>query len=179
MEIEAKFRLENAEEVERKVEEFAEFVIDKIEEDIYFSFSFRDFSKTDEAVRIRRDVEGVTLAYKGPKIDRETKAREEIKVRIFSEDYENAIAFLEKLGLRKFAKVKKRRKIYRKDNVLICLDSLEGLGDFIEIEVESPNLDTAKEEIFRLAKTLGVSESLADSIRKSYLELLVEKGLVG
>ncbi len=175
IEVEAKFRLKEGEleKIEEKVKELADFVIDKIEEDTYFSFAFRDFSQTDEAVRIRKDVEGVTLTYKGPKIDPETKTREEIKVRVLPEDYEKAIAFLEKLGLKKFAIVKKRRRIYRKGKTLICLDSLEGLGDFIEIEVED-EMNAGKAEIFRLAKSLGLSKS----IRKSYLELLIESGRI-
>lgn len=173
VEIEAKFKLEEEEvnRVEEKLREIAEFVIDKVEEDLYFSSYFRNFLKTDEAVRIRKDVEGVTLTYKGPKMDEETKTREEIKVRIFPDDYENAIAFLEKVGFKRFAKVEKRRRIYRKDNALICLDTLEGLGSFIEIEVEG-NLEVGKREIFNLAGVLGIT---SESIRKSYLELLLEE----
>jgi adenylate cyclase class 2 len=171
LEIEAKFRVEKIDEIEEKLKEVAEFVVEKIEEDVYFTSELRDFSETDEAVRIRRDAEGVSLTYKGPKIDAETKSREEVKVRIFPEDYENAILFLEKIGLRRFAKVKKRRKIYRIGNALVCIDKLDNLGDFVEIEVESPDLETGKQRIFSLAKTLGISES----IRKSYLELLLEK----
>ncbi len=184
LEIEAKFKLERAEDVEKRVKEIADFVIDKIEEDIYFNSEFRDFSKSDEAVRLRRDVEGVTLTYKGPKIDKDTKTREEIKVRIFPEDYGKMIDVLEKIGLKKFAIVKKRRKIYRKGNALICLDSLEGLGDFIEIEIEGLDLERAKEELFKLAKILGIGKEESGeseesgSIRKSYLELLIEAGLV-
>jgi|Deesub1362A_J573_1020465.scaffolds.fasta_scaffold00405_24 adenylate cyclase class 2 len=176
LEIEAKFKLERVEDVEKKVKRIADFVIDKIEEDIYFNSEFRDFSKSDEAIRLRKDVEGVSLTYKGPKIDKDTKAREEIKVRIFPEDYERMIDILEKIGLKKFAKVRKRRKIYRKGNILICIDSLEGLGDFIEIEVEDLDLEKAKAEIFKLVKILGIEK--AENIRKSYLELLIKSGLL-
>jgi adenylate cyclase class 2 len=171
LEIEAKFRVESIDEVEEKLKEVADFVVDKTEEDIYFTSELRDFFQTDEVVRIRKDVEGVSLTYKGPKIDSETKSREEVKVRVFPEDYENAILFLERLGLKRFAKVRKRRKIYRMGNAIICVDKLENLGDFVEIEVESSDLNAGKREIFALAKTLGISKS----IRKSYLELLLEK----
>lgn len=176
LEIEAKFKLEKVEDVERRVKEIADFIIDKIEEDIYFNFKFRDFSKTDEALRLRKDVEGVTLTYKGPKIDKETKTREEIKVRIFPEDYEKMIHVLEKFGFKEFAQVRKKRTIYRTGKALICLDHLDELGDFIEIEVEDSDLKRAKGEIFNLAKILGIEK--AESIRKSYLELLIDAGLV-
>jgi adenylate cyclase class 2 len=172
MEVEVKFRIEDPDQIEVKVIEFAEFVIDKIEEDIYFKSPVRDFTKTDEALRIRKDVEGVSITYKGPKIDAQTKTREEVKVRLNAEDYQKAVELLQKLGFERVAVVVKRRKIYRADDILICLDHLDGIGNFVEIEIESDNVEKAKKRIFEMAKRLGL-EGL-ESIRKSYLEMLLE-----
>lgn len=168
MEIEVKFPYRKG--VERKVEEISEFVIQKTELDVYFKHPCRDFAKTDEALRIRRDAEGVTVTYKGPKLDKETKSREEVKVK--AGDFESAKKIFEKLGFEAFAEVKKERRIYRAGDVLICLDYVYGLGKFVEIEVEADSLD-AKEKVFKIAEQLGYRRD--ESIRESYLELILQK----
>ncbi len=168
MEVEAKFPYLGG--VEEKVKEIAELIIEKYEHDVYFAHPCRDFAQTDEAIRIRRDVEGITLTYKGPKVDAETKSREEIKLRV--EDFESARRILERLGFRPVAEVKKVRRIYGYGDAIICIDDVENLGKFIEIEIEAENLGV-KERVFQIAEQLGYSRN--DSIRESYLELILQK----
>ncbi|AKG92173.1 adenylyl cyclase CyaB, putative [Geoglobus ahangari] len=169
MEVEVKFAVENPDEIERIVEEMAEFVIDKEEYDLYFNHPCRDFAETDEALRVRRDVEGVTLTYKGRKVDPETKTREEIKVRL--DDFDRMVAILGKLGFRVAGEVRKRRKIYRDGSIVICIDRLEGIGSFVELEIESDDVEGAKERLFEYAEKLGLSRE--KSIRTSYLEMVL------
>ncbi|MEM2727073.1 MAG: class IV adenylate cyclase [Archaeoglobaceae archaeon] len=163
MEVEAKFRLKPG--VEEKIRKIANFVEEKDEFDVYLSHPCRDFARTDEALRIRIDKK-IKLTYKGPKVDSETKSREEVNVEVKS--FEETLKLFEFLGFKKFRTVKKRRKIFKLEKAIICVDSVEGLGDFIEIEVEG-GLEN-KEEIFEIAKILGYSK--AESIRLSYLEML-------
>ncbi len=170
MEVEVKFRITDAEAVERKISAFAEFVVEKIEEDIYFNHPCRDFAETDEALRIRRDSDGFTLTYKGSKIDPETKTRDEIKLRV--EDFEKMKEILTRLGFRVAGKVVKRRRIYRSDEVIICVDWLDELGTFVELEVESEDIEWAKKKIFEYAESLGLERG--ESIRKSYLEMILD-----
>lgn len=49
-------------------------------------------------------------------------------------DQENIQTILQSLGLYKFVTISKRRKIYSKPGVEFCIDSVENLGEFIEIE---------------------------------------------
>ena len=168
MEVEVKFRYKEG--VEEKVRSIADFVIEKLEEDVYFNHPCRDFAATDEALRVRRDVEGIKMTYKGPKLDSETKSREEIKLNV--DDFETTIAILRKLGFKEVRTIKKIRRIYRAGSAIICIDEVEGLGRFVEIEVESESLE-AKERLFEIASVLGYSRN--ESIVESYLELL-EKG---
>lgn len=163
MEVEAKFRMKEG--VENKIKEIASLVEEKEEFDLYLNHPCRDFAKTDEALRIRIEKK-VKVTYKGPKVDKETKSREEVNLEVNS--FESALKLFEFLGFEKFRAVRKRRRIYRLEGAIICVDSVEGLGDFIEIEVEG-GLEK-KEEIFRIADMLGYSK--AESIRLSYLELL-------
>ncbi len=166
MEVEIKFRADRS--VEDKIREIAEFVCEKVEEDVYFNSPVRDFRKSDEALRIRKDSEGIKLTYKGPKVDAETKTREEIEIRV--DDYEKAMEIFDRLGFRTIRRVVKRRRIYRYEDVTICFDDVEGLGQFVEIEVKSGDLESAKQKVFEVAKMLGFDPS--NSIRESYLEML-------
>ncbi|HID43104.1 MAG TPA: class IV adenylate cyclase [Archaeoglobaceae archaeon] len=172
IEAEIKFQIKDFSAIEKKVDKIAEFVIEKSEYDIYFNSPFRNFIKTDEALRIRKDDEGVSITYKGPKIDKRTKTRKEIKIKIDS--YDSGIELLKGLGFFESGRVVKKRRIYRIDDIVICLDQVENLGDFIEIEIqtESFSLEENISKIFEIAEKLGFSEN--QSIRKSYLELLRE-----
>ena len=172
MEVEVKFRLRDG--VEEKVAEIAEFVVEKYEKDLYFNHPCRDFRISDEALRIREDVEGIKLTYKGAKVDNETKSREEINVPIGS--FEEAKDMLIRLGFKPVAVVEKKRKIYKvgKSGVIICVDDVKGVGRFIELEIESDSIND-KEILFAIAKKLGYRRD--ESIRKSYLEMMMSDGV--
>ncbi|MCS7118871.1 MAG: class IV adenylate cyclase [Archaeoglobaceae archaeon] len=162
MEVEAKFKLKDG--VLEKIEKIARFLEEKEEYDLYFSHPCRDFAKTDEALRLRVE-NRIKMTYKGPKVDNETKTREEVNLLIDS--FENAVRLLEFLGFKKFKSIRKKRRIYELDRAIICVDKVEGLGDFLEIELRVPE---EKERIFEIARILGYSRE--ESIRLSYLELL-------
>jgi len=173
MEIEVKFRLDR--DVEEAIRQLATFEIEKVEEDIYFNSPSRDFRETDEALRVRKDVEGFSITYKGPKVDSETKSREEIKLRV--DDFESAVKLFKKLGFREAGRVVKKRRIYRAGDAVICLDDVEGLGKFVEIEVECDDLEKGKREVFGIAEKLGFDRK--ESIRRSYLEMVLERSNSG
>ena len=168
MEVEVKFKASI--DVEDKIRSIAEFVCEKEEIDLYFNSPVRDFRKSDEALRIREDPEGVKITYKGPKIDPETKTRKEIEISV--DNYDRAVELLKRLGFIPVREVVKRRRIYRLEDVTICFDEVKGLGSFVEIEMKSEDLESAKRKILEIAKRLGFDP--ARSIRKSYLELLEE-----
>lgn len=173
IEVEVKFRIDNIKEVEEKVEDFAEFIVEKTESDIYFNSPWKDFRESDEALRIRKDNEGVTITYKGPKIDSRTKSREEVKVNI--DDYQSGVQLLKDLGFTPFGEVVKNRKIYELEGATVSVDRVENLGEFLEIELQAEKSEVEEKtmQIFRLAKRLGFYEE--QSIRESYLGLLKEK----
>ena len=55
------------------------------------------------------------------------------------------------------------------NDAIICIDEVNGLGKFVEIEIESDNLE-AKEKVFEIAEMLGYSRN--EVITKSYLEMI-------
>ena len=165
MEVEIKAKIKNRNEFEEKLTSMgAEFIREVVEEDEYFNHPCRDFAATDEALRIRNDG---TLTYKGPRVDKDTKSREELNLKIGNMN--EARALLISLGFKPVAKVIKRRRYYKIDNITISLDNVPELGDFVEVECIG-DYEPCREKVLDMAKKLGIEEF----IRKSYLELLLE-----
>ena len=149
-----------------------------VQVDTYFGHPARDFAKTDEALRIRRVGERNFVTYKGPKIDRETKTRREIELSL-APGNDGAAHFAELLTALGFAPVIEVRKTrtpwsiqWQSHTVIIAMDEVDGLGFFIELEIEAEadKLDSARAALASLASGLCLSENE----RRSYMELLLE-----
>ena len=171
LEIELKVRVESLDHVRRKLEQLnARFCGRVHEHDVYYNAPHRDFSKTDEALRVRYADGKAVVTYKGAKIKNlGLKAREELNTDIKSgEIFENILTHL---GFVRTAEVNKWRENYSLGNASIALDDVEHLGTFVEIEVlAETDAQNAKTGIERLAKELGVE---GKPILASYLELLL------
>lgn len=145
--------------------------------DTYYDAPHRDFAATDEALRIRREHRHgettVALTYKGPKLDAESKSREEAETTVG--DGETIDAILRGLGFDPAATVEKERHRYALGEYTVTLDDVTGLGEFVEIEtdVESENaIERARESLQARLADLGLDPD--DGIRTSYLGLLVD-----
>jgi adenylate cyclase class 2 len=91
-------------------------------------------------------------------------------------DAENTKNILTSLGFSPMATVTKKRKNYRLGDFLISLDEVQNLGNFIEIEIsaeDSRKYEEKVESIFKFIEKLGLNRN--STIRKSYLELMLEK----
>lgn len=143
----------------------AEFLEERIEDDVYFSSPIRDFKETDEALRVRYSGDKAILTYKGPKLDKISKSREEYEAYVSGEIEQ----ILQKLGYTKLLNVKKKRKVYLYKDFTISIDAVEELGEFLEVELKSENLQDVKriENLF--------DDLFLESERRSYLELLLLK----
>ncbi len=165
MEVEIKARVENMDSIIKILHEMsAQFLREVLEEDEYFNHPCRDFARTDEALRIRNDG---TLTYKGPKVDMETKSREEVNVPVG--DMESTRKLLVSLGFVPVARVRKVRRYYDVNGLTVCLDTVEGLGDFVEVECIGEYMG-CRERVMDMADKLY----LKNFIRESYLEMLLE-----
>lgn len=138
--------------------------------DVYYSHPCRDFGVTDEALRIRSQPDLVRMDYKGPKLDAETKAREELGTFIAKE--EEMVKILSRLGFEPVMTVRKDREIILLEGVEVCIDRVEGLDVYVELEICDVDLDAGREKLQELMARLG----LEGSERRSYLELLMEAG---
>lgn len=164
--------------------------------DTYYDAPNRSFADTDEAVRIRRESEisfpatvagadpddraegdddaGMPVSwitYKGPRIDDESKTREEHETTVGDADRMDAI--LRSIGFATVATVRKEREVYTLAGFDVALDAVEGLGEFVEVDAEATGSDVHA----RLADARDLLDRLgldpAVGIQTSYLEFLL------
>ncbi|MFX0125499.1 MAG: class IV adenylate cyclase [Candidatus Hodarchaeota archaeon] len=150
--------------------------------DYYFSSPIHNFAISDEALRLRQiraksGKKTVEITYKGPKQGKSMKIREEITVE--TSDSNNTKKILQHLGFHVFGVVKKDRRNWFVDDLVISVDEVEDLGSFLEIEITSPSenpekIRKNKEKIICLVKKIIPNWSGEDE-RRSYLELKVVK----
>ncbi|HDS45209.1 MAG TPA: class IV adenylate cyclase [Methanomicrobia archaeon] len=139
--------------------------------DRYFNHPQRDFAQTDEALRIRIADDRVFMTYKGRKMDRVSKTREEIEVAIG--DAAAATRLLERFGFTPVEAVRKLRREYRLGEFTVCLDDVAGLGTFVEVERRgAADVEKARDGALALLEQLNLHRTE----RRSYLELLLESG---
>ena len=154
----------------------ADHVDSRSQTDTYYDAPHREFSETDEALRIRHETpengDAVTkVTYKGPLVEAESKTREEHETAVDSESALEGV--LSGLGFEPAATVEKDREFYALDGYTISLDSVAGLGEFVEIEQEATEseIEAVREGAVDLLSDLGLDPS--DQIRTSYLGLLL------
>jgi len=184
-EVEIKFRIDSITDLEHRLRQLggAGFGEAVTESDFFFQHPCRNFSQTDECLRLRKRTlpEGTSehsLTYKGPKIDASTKTRQEIEIPIAEpEHWENlltALGFCKKASVEKF-----RRRATLTVNrrcVDILFDTLPALPErhrhFVEMETlaTESEVEECRTLILGIAEQLGLSEP----IRDSYLKLIQE-----
>jgi adenylate cyclase class 2 len=152
--------------------------------DCYYAHPQRDFARTDEALRLRSQGPRNTLTYKGPKIDADSKTRREVQTPIAdgAASAEAADTLLRLLGFAPAGTVRKRRSLYylgaAPQQVEIAVDDVEGLGQFVELELvvargpeEAAAIAEAKRRLADVARQLGLEQQ----VRASYLEMVLNR----
>ncbi len=171
IEVEVKAKINSFKEMEKKLEKIgATKSKHEFQEDIYFQSPIVDFSKTDEALRVRTTNNNIFITYKGPKIDKDSKTRKEVEMNI--ESAEKAKDIFEEIGFKEARTVRKNRQYYTFENFEISLDDVEGLSPYMEIEIaleDGEDYSKAQNEIFKLFEKLDITD---DFERTSYMELL-------
>lgn len=178
IEIEAKAKINDFKEMELRLNKInAKKIKTEYQDDLYFNSPIVDFGESDEALRIRKTKseheENIFITYKGPKIDKKSKTREEIEMKI--EDYEKCEKIFKHIGFNPIARVSKKRDIYEFENYEISLDDVKGLCPYMEIEIvleDGTDYEEAQNRLFEIFKKLDISSGFE---RTSYLELLENK----
>jgi adenylate cyclase class 2 len=181
-EVEIKFRVLNLPDLVEHLQHFGCELGAAVEErDWFYQHPQRDFTQTDECLRLRHRLmpdgsEEKSLTYKGPRIDQETKTRRELEIRILVgdswEEMLEVLGFSVKASIRKFRRYGELR--YSEHQLGICVDCLPELGSetFVELETFASEADLAEKRalVIEVSKELGLTES----IQTSYLGLLTQ-----
>jgi len=179
-EVEVKLRISNVKQVEEKLRGLGAKLVDVIEEEDHYidlapCINMRDL---DIALRVRKsrslvkDAMVEEMTFKGRRVSEFPKIRKEITVNI--SNVESVLEIFRELGFRNIYVVSKTRKVYVLNKMKIFLDSVKGLGQFMEVELLEPtDLNIFRDELAKLFTAIGVDESYIE--RKTYLELVLEK----
>jgi adenylate cyclase class 2 len=195
-EVELKVRADHAAVRDRLAELGAEHVERVEQADTYYDAPHRDFAETDEALRLRRetvvsagespseqatsdasgtdgepDATEARVTYKGPLVDDTSKTRQEFETGVGDGGTMDSV--LAGLGFEPAAVVEKTRDRYRLDGYVVTLDSVAGVGEFVEVEREVPEAEVAaaREGAFELLDRLGLDPD--GTIRTSYLGMVL------
>lgn len=167
LEIEVKARVSDLAALRKRLLELgADLVRERhAEVNVLYDFRSRDLLANRQALRLRTSGKKAYLTFKGaPRKSRRFKVREEFETEVKRPEYLRKI--LKGLGLIPVFRYEKRRTVFRKGTLKICLDET-GAGNFAEFEGE-------REKIVRFSKVLGVPRT--DWIKQDYVQLLIEAG---
>ena len=166
MEIEIKCYCDDAEHIKHLLFEMDALFLDRrFERDAYFNHPSKNFADSDEALRLRAIGEKAIITYKGPKVSKISKARIEHETEL--KDYDSMNNILLSLGFTHSGIIEKERFVYSFNGMEICIDYVDGLGVFVEIEKRGELKDEIEQELFNTAEKLGLTKFE----RRSYLEL--------
>jgi adenylate cyclase class 2 len=174
MELEAKVAVDDPASIEGRLGSLGALPVGKYtENDTFFDFPDRRLKNADSALRLRdrQDIEThrntCRLTFKGPCRPGPFKHRREIEFSVDS--LEQTSALLEAIGLVPFVQYAKERHSWQWRECGIEVDTLAGIGHFVE--VEGPNEE-------RIREVLGAL-NLTDRpmIRESYLAMAIRHGI--
>jgi len=164
--------------------------------DTYYDAPHRSFAETDEALRVREErtdgdrangdgtdgdrtngdgTDGdrtIRITYKGPLVEAASKTREEHETTVG--DGAETRAILDGLGFAPAATVRKERERFAYEGYTVTLDTVEGLGEFVEVETEAEAVEAAREGAVAVLRELGLDPD--EQVRTSYLGLLLDAG---
>lgn len=145
-----------------------------LQSDVYLIHPCRDLARTDESIRIRSEVkegmETLKLTYKGPKVSGRSKSRKEIELALSHEcALSEVVELFGSIGFGALITIRKTRHLLEMKGIELCVDSVEGLGVFLEAEIMSETLEEAEGKVISLMGSLGHFTFE----RRSYLELIL------
>lgn len=184
VEIELKLPLKNREAVIDFLHNKAKFKYEKQQHDTYFNAPHRDFlqdpDNVDEWLRIRIAGETAQINYKDwqPHDKREKTHCTEYETEVASSD--QLLKIFTALNFVKITDVKKLRRSWDYKEAEISIDSVEELGDYIEVEYKGSlkDVEEVRRHLFAVLAELGAETGKIDYRGYPYL-LLEKKGLIG
>lgn len=182
MEIEVKARLKDKAGVMKKLTEFGcAFSKPKTQDDTVWSKkvgTLKMFLSNEAFFRIRiQNGSKIILTAKKPKAKTGHASLVKHEYEVVVDSAEEARGILRLMGLAEAVRVIKARRTANYKEYEICIDEIENLGDFIEIEKfgEEKSAKMIQKEMLEFLGKLGVSSD--DVVKKGYDILMLEKSV--
>jgi adenylate cyclase, class 2 len=135
-------------------------------------YRLRDIDATvSPVVRIREEQSGCTLTAKKNRTDQLDSIEHEVSV----DDRDAAAAILDALGYHQVLEIVKRRQKFKLQDFSVCVDDVDRLGTFIEVEAlvaEEAQIDDIRQAMWQLLRPFSVNPK--DQVTKGYDRLLDE-----
>ena len=151
------------------------------EEDTYFNSLYYDMKEKDKALRIRRSrnmqtgEEWAQLNCKGAKLDQISMARKELETEIREPEIIEGI--LKELGFEPLSiQVIKTRRTLSNGEITAAADRVEGLGEFLELEIIAERENQREECLEKISRVLrAIGYKMEQTVRTTYLSMLFGK----
>lgn len=157
-EIELKFRVDDLDKFIKKIEELGCVVGDTINQNDTIYVANLDNTDSIEGsiwLRVRKVNDKIEMNYK----KQAAKKSESQEIEFGVDDYEKANSFLKALGYKEWVRVNKKRRYSKYENANLCIDEVERLGSFVEIEYlidENDKNTNYEDELLKVAEYLGI-----------------------
>lgn len=121
-------------------------------------------------LRVRKENDHIELNYK----KQSNRLQDSKEIEFGVDSYEKANQFLEALGYKKWVEVNKKRRYSKYLNYNLCIDEVERLGNFIEIEllVDENDKKDYTEDLLSVAQLLGLNKK--DIVNSHYDTMIYE-----
>jgi adenylate cyclase, class 2 len=183
IEVEIKVKIDNFEEIKKKVSGIGKLIKETRQIDEYFVPFHRNFFEIDptiEFLRIRNNQDKTVFEYTrciNMKDDGKYDYAEEYETEIINVDeFKKTLGFLD---FKKIVTVDKKREYWDCGNIEVALDKVEGLGEYIEAEAKGDFKDAeeARNACVKFLEDLGIENVEEKWIHLGYPQILLEKKL--
>lgn len=180
IEIEAKFPLHNKKETISKLKELGKTIEkNNYQKDIYYTPAHENFLEKNpisEWLRIRDTKEEKTINYKNWSNNNGNNKISCKEIEIGIDDYNGMIEMLNALDFKQIIVVEKTRNSFEYNNIVISIDSIENLGDFIELEFKTNLYDNEDESMKYIMDTVEkLNIKVGEQIFAGYPQLVMKK----
>ncbi|HON14069.1 MAG TPA: class IV adenylate cyclase [Treponema sp.] len=186
-EIEIKAWVDDPQEVQKKVSNFADFVKSYEKEDAYWlpEAEIAPLVKEQKrgtlgsGIRIRKENGVVLVTLKKKEVREGMEINDELEFSVSSAPaFEE---FLKTLGYTPWIRKHKEGKAWKWNNITLELSLVRGLGWFAELEIltdtnEAEKVEQARQDLYRCLEKIGISQERIES--RYYTELLLEGGVI-